>query len=320
MQNAETAAEAASPLLSELMDAYLADRRNPHAERKCKHPESLACHLKVTRELWGAMTVGEFRVGSKARVKAKCAEWRAAGLSAHTVRKRVSMLKTVFKFAIDEELIERADEPVIKLPPNGAPRERFVDDTNELPALLRAADEIKTPDHIRLLLEILLRTGQRRGCVLDLKWEHVDFERRVIRFRDTEAADDRSKKRRGNKPMDDALYAIMQRAYEARDEDCDHVITWRGKRVKCPYTGMKALYRRAGLSDLRTHDMRRSSATYVNTETNGDLQAAANHINDTVATAKKHYVQEDVRIHAPAMEAVSGVLARARGALGKQAA
>lgn len=316
MQNANAAAEAApiSPTLNALCEIYLTDRRNPHAERKCKHPESLASHLKAARALWGEMSVDEFRLGSKARVKAQCMEWRAGGLSAHTVRKRVSILKTVFRFAVDEEIIERGQEPVIKLPPNGAPRERFVDDAEELPALLRAADQTATPDHIRLLLELLLRTGQRRGCVLDLQWEHVDFEKRVIRFKDTEAAGDRSKKRRGNKPMDDALYALLQRAHEARDEDCPFVVQWRGKRVKNPYIGMRALYKRAGLSNLRTHDMRRSSATYVNTETNGDLQAAANHINDTVATAKKHYVQEDVRIHAPAMEAVSGVLARARSA------
>lgn len=315
MQNATPAAEAApQTTVADLMDAYLADRRNPHSERPCKHPESLACHLKVTRELWGHMTAKEFENGSKQRVKAKVIEWRAEGLSAHTVRKRVSILKTVFRFAVEEELIKRKHEPVIKLPPNGAPRERYIDEARELPLLLKAADEIKTPDHIRLLLEILLRTGQRRGCVLDLKWEHVDFEQRVIRFRDTEAPDQRSKKRRGNKPMDPALFEIMQRAYEARDEDCDYVISWRGKKVRCPYTGMRALYKRAGLENVRTHDMRRSSATYVNTETKGDLQAAANHINDTVQTAAKHYVQHNVAVDMPAIEAVSSVLERARNA------
>lgn len=152
-----------NPTINELAEAYLADRRNPFAERKCKHPSSLASHLKIVRALWGEMTVNDFAAGSKARVKAQVAAWRAAGLSPHTVRKRVSILKTVFRFAIEEELIERSQEPIIKLPPQGAPRERFVDPVKELPALLRAADHPDTPDHIRRCLHLSLRTGQRQG-------------------------------------------------------------------------------------------------------------------------------------------------------------
>lgn len=312
MQNAPAAEAASVQTVSDLMDAYLADRRNPFAERPCKCPDSLAYHLKSTRTLWGSMTVGDFAQGSKQRVKLKCQEWREAGLSPFTVRKRVSILKTVFRFAVEEELIGRADEPVIKLPPNGLPRERYIDAEKELPALLRAADEMKTPDHLRLLIELALRTGQRRGAILALQWRHVDFEARVIRFRDTEAATERSKKRRGNKPMDDALYALLQRAYEARDEECEHVISWRGKPVRNPFHGLKRVYSRAGLADLRTHDLRRSSATYVHTETDGNLTAAANHIADTEATARKHYVQEQASVHLPAIAAVSSVLDRAR--------
>lgn len=229
-----------------------------------------------------------------------------------TCRKRVSVLRTAIRFAISDELITRNQEPVMELPPPGPPRERFVDELSELPALLKAADEIKTPDHIRLLLELALRSGQRRGAILALRWEHVDFERRVIRFRDTEAAGDRSKKRRGDKPMDDELLAIMRRAYEARSDVCEHVVHWRDKPVKSPYAGMKALYKRAGVQGLHVHDLRRTSATYVNNESGGDLGLAARHIVDTEATARTHYVQEDTRLHLPAIRAVSAVLARAR--------
>lgn len=312
MQNAPAAEAARVLTVSDLIDAYLADRHDPFSERPCKHPQSLSYHLKVSVALWGAMPVVEFTHGSKARVRAACQDWREAGLSPFTIRKRVSILKTVFRFAVEEETIARGDEPIIKLPPNGQPRERFVDAERELPALLKAADEMKTPDHLRLLIELALRTGQRRGAILALDWRHIDFERRVIRFRDTEAANARSKKRRGDKPMDDALFALLQRAYEARDESCEAVISWRGKRVSNPYHGLVAVYQRAGLAGLRTHDLRRSSATYVHNETDGDLSAAARHIVDTEATARKHYVQESPHVHLGAINAVAGVLERAR--------
>jgi integrase len=301
-----------NPTVKEICDAYIADRRNPFADRPCKHADSLLSHLKAPIALWGAIPINEFRQGSRQRVKLQCEEWRRAGLSAHTIRKRVSILKTAFKFAVDEELIERGQEPVIKLPPNGAPRERVVDVETELSRLLVAMERSRTPLHIRTLVHLLLRTGVRRGAALALQWDHVDFERREIRFRDTEAASERTKKRRGNKPMTDALYDVLQLAFEARDEGCPFVIQYNGRRVKNPYHALKQLYKRAGMTDLWTHDLRRSSATYVHTETDGDLTAAANHITDTEATARKHYVQENVRVHLPAMNAVDRVIDRAR--------
>lgn len=63
---------------------------------------------------------------------------------------------------------------------------------------------------------------------------------------------------------------------------------------------------------IHTHDLRRTSATYVHDETGGDVDRAASHIVDTTATARAHYVQPNPQVHMPEMEAVSTVLARAR--------
>lgn len=312
MQNASLAAEAAPPLtVSALMDAYLADRRNPYAERKCRFPESLAGHLKASRALWGEMTLAEFAQGSKGRVKAQCAAWREAGLSPFTVRKRVSILKTVFRFAVDEEIISRGEEPVIKLPPNGAPRERFVDPKKELPALLAAADATKTPWHVRLAVELSIRTGQRQSAIRALQYsKHIDFENRVILFRETEAAEDRTKKRRTDIPMDQALYELLMQAKERADSDW--VIEWRGRPVKSVYVGMKALYKRAGLKGLHLHDLRRTAATYVHRGTEGDMRAAASFIGDTEEMAQRHYVKQSAETLLRPVNAIADVLASAR--------
>lgn len=315
MQNASPAAEAApitSLTVHDLCEAYLKDRRNPFAERRCKHPESLATHLKAARDLWGAMTVAEFAAGAKARVKAKTTEWREAGLSQHTVRKRISILRTVFRFAIEEEMIDRAQEPVFKLPAQGAPRERFVDPMKELPALLRAADHPDTPAHIRLCLHLSLRTGQRQGAIRDLRWEHVDFDARVIRFRDTEAPDERSKKRRTDMPMDEELCALLAHAKEAAESE--FVLEWRGRSAGNCYHGMIALYKRAGLSGLHRHDLRRTAATLAHRGTDGDMRAAAGFIGDTEQMAAKHYVQDSAETRLKPVTAISTVLAQARAA------
>jgi len=302
-----------SPTLNEIFDAYLADRANPHAERPCQNHMALDYHLRASRKLWGPEKIKDFRKESRALVRTACEAWRGAGLAQHTIRKRVSVLKTAFRFAVRTELIRRNAEPIIDLPANGLPRERFVDPDKELASLLKAADEVATPDHIRLLIIGLFLTGVRRGAFLALTWDLVDFEQNVIRFRDTQTPGKRSSnKRRGNKPMEGMLLDEMRHAYLARHEACPFVIQYRGKRVKNPYAALKRVYRRAGLPDLWTHDLRRSSATYVHTETDGDLKAAANHIVDSEATARKHYVQEDPRVHLPAMRAVASVIERAR--------
>lgn len=297
--------------VSAIFDAYLADRRNPFSDRKCKHPDSIAFHLVAARKEWGNMPVVDFKLGSKARIKAKVQEWRAANIAQATCRKRVQFVKTAFRFAVEEEIIPREDEPVIKLPANGPPRERFVDQERELPALLRAADKIKTPDHIRLQAELSIRTGQRRGAILALRWsQHIDFERRIIRFRDTEEIADRSKKRRTDQPMDQELFDLLVAAKERAD--CDYVIEWRGRPVKSTYSGMKALYKRAGIENLHIHDLRRTAATYVNRELGGDIGAAAGFIGDTEKVAAKHYVQDDAGTRLPQMHALARVMARAR--------
>jgi integrase len=295
-----------------LCEAYIADRRNPNAERRCKHPKNLETHLKVIRALWGAMSVKEFRDGSKLRVKMQCEAWRAAGLSPHTIRKRVSILKTVFNFAIDAERIKRKHEPLIKLPPPGAPRERCIDAVKELPALLKAADNTATPAHIRLCFHLSIRTGQRQGAIADLKWQNVDFEARVIRFRDTEAPSERSKKRRTDMPMDDALYELLHEAKEAAESE--YVVEWRGKSAGCTYHGMKRLYARAGLKNLHRHDLRRTAATLAHRGTDGDMKAAAGFIGDTEEMARKHYVLQSADTRIKPVQAIANVLEEASNA------
>lgn len=301
--------------VGDILDAYIADRFNPHADRKCKHPKSCATHLLQVRHAWGDMRIAEFSKGSRGRVRETLARWRDVDkTSSSTCRKRLSHFKAAIRFAIDEELMPRAFEPVIKLPPSGAPRERYLSE-DELARLMAAADRTRTRAHTLLGLELFLRTGLRPSAIVAVTWDLVDFENRIIRFRDTEAFEDRSKKRRVNKPMDDDLYAIMQTAYAQREsEDCPFVIQWNGKGVKTLYPAMKRLFKRAGLGDLQVRDLRRSSATFVHNESGGDALAAAGHIGDTEKVARKHYIQEDPRVNLPAQRNIDRLIKRARAA------
>lgn len=311
MQNAELAAEAAlaSPTLNALLDAYQRDRENPFSYRRCKTPAGIKSHLKPIRAAWGEWEIATFCKGSKARVREQVQQWRDGGVGFSTCRKRLAHFRAAIRFCISDEIITRDLEPVFEMPPSGAPRERFIDHEKELPALLKAIEDLATPHHIRLACILSLVTGQRKSAVLALRWdEHIDFEKRIIRFRDTEAAEDRSKKRRTDMPMDDYLFGVLQRAHDRREGSA--VVEWRGKPIKNCFHGMRKALNRAGLPDVRQHDLRRTSATYVNRGLG--LEGAARHIGDTVEMARKHYVWEEAQERLPGIEAVSGILAQAK--------
>lgn len=296
--------------LNGIIDAYMREKKNEFSPRRALHPDSIEAHFKAVRALWGDMPYAEFVVGSLLRVETQYIEWRRAGLGQGTCRKRISQLRTAFNYAYRKEMIEKV--PLMELPPAAPPRERFVDPSKELPALLRAADDPNTAFHIRLQTELLLRLGCRKGALLALRWEHIDFENRVIRLRDTQTAEQRqgNKKKRENQPMDDALFELLTEAKSIAKSD--HVIEWRGKPVRSTYAGQKALYRRAGLKNIHVHDLRRTSATYVYNESEGDMTAAARHIADTPEMAERTYVQKDVKVKLPGIQAIGSVLDRAR--------
>jgi len=299
--------------VNDVCDYYLRTRADPFDRRPCQSAASIAIHLKAVRTLWGDWKLKHFVEGSRARVDKQVSEWRASGSASATCRKRLSFLKSAYRRAAEDELIDRDLVPFFHLPPEGAPRERFVDEEKELAVLLRAAANIRTPEHVELKLHIHLLTGQRSSAIHALEWDkHIDFERRLILFKETQAPGERTKKRRTNQPMSDELYDMLWAAKQRAQTP--FVLEYRGKRVCNGYAGMKALYRRAKLENIHVHDLRRTAATYVNRELDGDLGAAANFIGDTEKVARAHYVQDAPETRLPQVHALSRVIARAKAA------
>lgn len=306
--NTSEQSDTKNPTVGELFAAYIASRSNPKAYKKCKAPRALRICLAEPTKLWGDWKIEDFRKGSRQRVEDAVQEW-LEDLEPATCRKRCTIMRAAFRHAWKYELIDRSQEPFFELPPAAPPRERFVDPKTELLALLNELD--RSPDHLRVGGYLMLITGQRVGAILALTWDLVDFDKCVIRFRDTEKPDERSKKRRVNQPMNDELFRLLTAAKERAT--CPYVVEWAGKGCKTIYPAFKRALRRAGLGDLRLHDLRRSSATYVYNSL-GDMKMAGAHIGDTPQQAEQTYVQKDAAVNLPGIEAVSAVIANARKA------
>lgn len=130
-------------------------------------------------------------------------------------------------------------------------RERFLSDP-ERHALLEECKAARL-DALLPVVELALATGARKGELLSLQWSGVDLERRTARFVDTKNGESRTV------PLAAAAVSTLR--------------TWRSGRLPVgavfPINQFtlddewQAARDRAGLHDVRFHDLRHSAASYL---------------------------------------------------------
>jgi integrase len=129
-------------------------------------------------------------------------------------------------------------------------REGFLE--HEQYILLR--DEL--PDHQRLILVIGYHLGMRRGEILNLRWDQVDWDANIIRL---EKKQTKGKQARVA-PLYGELRAWLDMAYAAREADCPFIVSWKGHGISEVKTAWNKARERAGVPELLIHDLRRTAA------------------------------------------------------------
>lgn len=117
-----------------------------------------------------------------------------------------------------------SEAPQITYPAKRPPRELFMSRAQGL-KLIKAAKSA----HIALFIKIALATGHRRGAILALTWDRVDFDRGILDFRNPDEQE--TKKRRGVCEVPHELIVELQKAYREHSRKHDRVIEFRGKPV-----------------------------------------------------------------------------------------
>lgn len=96
--------------------------------------------------------------------------------------KRVRSIRTVFNTmyidAINDELIDKNPFSKAPAPKNSNPAEKIPFSMKELFAIIKAV-----PLKMRAFFAIGFFTGMRTGEIVALKWEHIDFDRKIIKVR-----------------------------------------------------------------------------------------------------------------------------------------
>lgn len=177
---------------------------------------------------------------------------RAEGVQDGTIRREIQDLRSALNWARDEPIVPRI--PLVKMPPSVPPRDRWL--TRDEAALLMASAK---RFHVRLFIAIALYTAARHSAILELKWEQVDMDRRMVDF--NPASGRRPGKRRAKVPIGNTLYNEL-RAAESLAET-EWVIEWARAPLKRIEKGFNAARKAAGLHDVTPHTLRHTAASWL---------------------------------------------------------
>lgn len=310
--------------MNEVIDRYIAIKEATYKTKK--RPKELLANLKSSlkpiREHFGALRPSEVtpayvrEYGAKRR---KSPRMRPTGArdgalveGAGFVSERTLSIELAnFRAAVNRAKKDGAIAfaPIIEIPEGTArPRLRALK-RSEFAAFMRALLHPDTSIHIRAFVMLGILTGQRSKAIKSLKWDHVDYEEGVIRFTETDphAA---ANKRIQDTPLTPNLAAYLMDLQEFALSPW--VIEWRDSGIRSVKTGFKALLRRAGLKDVRIHDLRRSAAT-IALNAGGDVGRIALLLNDDEAVIKRNYAHASPDLLLGVVKLIESEMDRASG-------
>ena len=155
------------------------------------------------------------------------------------------LIRHCLKIAMNEWGLMLSSNPVdrVKMPPSSPARNRRLED-GEFDRLEEAARQTKNP-HIWPVIVFAIETGMRRGEILGLRWGHVDLDRRIAYLPLTKNGSSREV------PLSTKAALVLARQRQRNDTPSPFPVTPNGFRL-----AWDRLRNRAGLSELRFHDLR----------------------------------------------------------------
>ncbi len=162
--------------------------------------------------------------------------------------KTLKSIKTFFGWCVGRAVLERSPAEGVPLPAKEVARDRILDDEELVRIILAARDNGTIYGGI---IELLALTGQRREEVAQMRWEEVDFERRLWTIPKS-----RSKNKKPHfVQLSDQAVAVLRR----QNRQGIYVFSLSGQK---PFQGFskakRDLDRLAGVTGWRIHDLRRT--------------------------------------------------------------
>lgn len=176
-----------------------------------------------------------------------------------TVVRYIASLSAVFEAAIkDWNWIEKNPVKLIRKPSVSNARQRYLTE-DECERLLASCVESRNP-YLYSVVVLALGTGMRRGELLGLRWDDVNFKDRVITLKKTKNGSVRCI------PLVEMTFHILKTMHDSETIiDTTHQIfpSLNLERYLDIRTAWLFALKRASINDFRFHDLRHSCASFL---------------------------------------------------------
>jgi integrase len=179
------------------------------------------------------------------------------GMSNATVNRELGWLRRAFNLGAQSVPPRCRPLPYMKKLKEAPPRKGFF----EYEEFTKLRSEL--PEHLRPVITFGYYSGCRRGEILGLRWEQVDFAAKVVRLEPGETKNDEAR----TIPLIGELPEMLAMLKAQRDERwprCHHVFSRWGKPIKSFIDAWYEACKRAGMVDISGkpsrlfHDLRRT--------------------------------------------------------------
>lgn len=218
------------------------------------------------------------------------------GHTSKTINRKISALKSFFKYQVKKEVLPASPMAVISSPKNGKRLPRFVD-KKDIDTLF---DHVEFPDNCqgfteRILLLLLYNTGIRLAELISLQVQHIDLANTAIKVLG-----------KGNKerviPISNALRTILQQYLDQRsvhwpDTDAPFLLlNTKGRQLYPRYVydiTKKYLSLVTTIDKKSPHILRHSFATHL-TNNGADLNAVKELLGHSSLAATQVYTHNSI--------------------------
>jgi integrase len=210
-------------------------------------------------------------------------QMNAKGLSDSTVRLNLALLSSLFRHARQEwGLVISNPAAEIKKPKPGKARTRRLSKEEEQ-NLMVALSACRNPQVIRII-QFFLETGMRKSEALNLTWDRIDLGKRLVTLEDTKNGHPR-------------WIPLTQEAFDLLNEDPNKT----GRAFPITESALTQAWghalKRAGIKDLRIHDLRHEALSRWAHRLKGDvfkLSMISGHRTLQMAQRYVHPVQSEL--------------------------
>jgi integrase len=185
--------------------------------------------------------------------------WRGTQRTPASVNRELEVLSRIFTIAIDNGINIQNPCRKVRLLRMDNQRNRYLseDEETRLMAIL-----VGRQAHLRPVVILALHTGMRRGEILSLRWNQIDFGRGLILVQRTKTGRDRII------PMNSAVKETLDAIRQSTEGD--QVFPINDVKRSFAYACLKAQ-----IADFRFHDLRHTAATRLADRGTDAFQVAA---------------------------------------------